>query len=128
MGTHIHPSIHPLKMALVTKKKYDEDLAQQRQQLNKQTQLYLALQDENGQLQSQLDSMKDMLRVEMMKSAAKAQSVGGEGDGSDGASGDGQSSELVSALQKEMEQMKARHHDDLDSMLKRMRCGVNEQK
>ena len=94
---------------MISKKKYDQDLAQQRQQLNKQTQMYLAIQDENSQLQAQLDSMKDMLRMEMAKSAA-------QNDEDSGAS-----NEMVNALKKEMEQMKTRHHDDLDSMLKRIK-------
>ena len=96
---------------MISKKKYDQDMAKQRQQLNKQTQLYMAIQEENAQLQAQLDSMKDMLRMEMMKTAAAPNA--GENSAA--------SNEMVTALQKEMEQLKVRHNADLDSMLQRIK-------
>ena len=110
---------------LISKKQYDQDMAQQRQQLNKQTKLYLAIQDENSQLQAQLQSMKDMLRLEMIKSAAAEEAAkaasGEDGDSSGSTTNSNASNEMVGVLQKEMDQMKERHNVDLDSMLKRLK-------
>jgi hypothetical protein len=103
---------------LISKQKYDADLDEQRKVAQKQTALYNSIKEENAQLQVQLTSMKDMLRLEMIKSAAAASAAGGAGGG-DGGGGGG--NEMIGALQKEMDQMKRRHGADLDSMLKRLK-------